>query len=66
MNGQEGGSMLNAQQQVMNRSLECVWMPSGKGLSCVWIEQHVATPAGDCAQEYSRLERSEESDRKVA
>jgi hypothetical protein len=57
--------MLNT-QQVTNRSLECVWMPSGKGLSCVWIEQHVATPAGDLGQRCSGLGRAEESDRKVA
>jgi hypothetical protein len=58
--------MLNT-QQVINRSLECVWMPSGNGLSCVWIEQHDATPAGDRVQDYSRLERTDESDRqKVA
>ena len=57
--------MLNA-QQVMNRSLECVWMPSGKGLSCVWIEQHFATPAGNRGQQCSELRRNEEPDRKVA
>jgi len=62
--------MLNA-QQVMNRSLECVWIPSGKGLSCVWVEQHVAAPPGDRGQQCSglgrsRLERAEESDREVA
>jgi hypothetical protein len=28
--------MLNT-QQIIHRSLECVWRPSGKGLSCMWV-----------------------------
>ena len=35
--GQRGGAMLNV-QQIIHRSLECVWRPSDKGLSCVWVE----------------------------
>jgi len=29
--------MLNM-QQIIHRSLKCVWKPSEKGLSCVWGE----------------------------
>ena len=29
--------MLNM-QQIIHRSLECVWRPSERGLSCVWVE----------------------------
>jgi hypothetical protein len=28
--------MLNT-QQIIHRSLECVWRPSDKGLSCMWV-----------------------------
>jgi hypothetical protein len=29
--------MLNMQQNI-HRSLECVWRPSDKGISCMWVE----------------------------
>jgi hypothetical protein len=28
--------MLNT-QQIIHRSLECVWRPSDRGLSCMWV-----------------------------
>jgi hypothetical protein len=31
--------MLNIQQNI-HRSLECVWRPSDKGISCMWVEVH--------------------------
>jgi hypothetical protein len=27
-------------QQIIHRSLECVWRPSGKGLTCMWVAAH--------------------------
>ena len=31
--------MLNT-QQIIHRSLECVWRPSDRGLSCMWVAAH--------------------------
>ena len=31
--------MLNT-QQIIHRSLECVWRPSGRGFSCMWVATH--------------------------
>jgi hypothetical protein len=38
-------------QQTTNRSLECVWTLSGKGLKCIWVERAASAPAGDCRQQ---------------
>jgi hypothetical protein len=50
-------------QQADNRSLECVWTPSGsgKGLSCNWVERRVSAAAAE-----SRQDGSANSQRKVA
>jgi hypothetical protein len=42
--------MLTA-QQVVNRSLECVWKLSSQGLMCFWIVREVAVPAAVRMQE---------------
>jgi len=36
--------MLTTQQNI-NRSLECVWTLSGKGLACSWVVRPAAAPA---------------------
>lgn len=41
--------MLNM-QQIIHRSLECVWRPSEKGLSCVWVEVRGGASAADTLQ----------------
>jgi hypothetical protein len=38
--------MLNV-QQIIHRSLECVWKPSEKGLSCVWVVVRGEVSAAD-------------------
>jgi hypothetical protein len=42
--------MLTAQQVVI-RSLECLWTLSDRGLVCIWIVREVAAPAGVRRQE---------------
>jgi len=43
-------------QQTVNRTLECVWKPSGEKLSCVWVqrERQSATPASPLDHERDR------------
>lgn len=50
-------------QQEVNRTLECVWTPSGsgKGLSCIWVERRASAAAAE-----SRQDGSADSRRKVA
>lgn len=36
---------MQALQQTVRRPLECVWMPSGQGLACHWVQrQDSGTP----------------------
>jgi hypothetical protein len=46
MQVREEGAMLLTQETV-NHTLECVWISSGKKLSCVWVqrEQQSSAPA---------------------
>jgi hypothetical protein len=41
--------------------LDCVWTPSGRGLSCNWVERRSSASAAESAQD-----RTAESRRKVA
>jgi hypothetical protein len=50
-------------QQAVNRPLESVWTASGsgRGLSCVWVEQRTSATAAD-----SKKDNAGNSQRKVA
>ncbi len=56
--GQEGGAMLT-NQQIIHRTLECMWALTDKGLACHWV-------AREAEAQMARLREAEEAQRKVA
>jgi hypothetical protein len=56
----EGGAMLTIQKNT-NQALECRWMLSGSGLTCIWTERNRSVGTRELTQD-----SAQSSDRRVA